>query len=110
MSTRTLEGEILDPEAFMGTAVARDDRGIRDQRVVNAREWHQVGLEFIQVHIKGTIEPKTGSDRANNLGNQAVKMFVARAGNIQVAAANIVNSFVVHQESAVGVLNGTVGG
>lgn len=94
----------------MGTAVARDDRGIRDQRVVDAREWHQVSLELIQVHIEGTIEPKTGSDRADNLGNQAVKMFVARARNVQVAAANIINSFVVHQESAVGVLNGTVGG
>lgn len=77
---------------------------------MDAREWHQVSLELIQVHIEGTIKPKTGSDRADNLGNQAVKMFVARARNVQVAAANIINSFVVHQESAVGVLNGTVGG
>jgi hypothetical protein len=37
-------------------------------------------------------------------------VLVAGTGNIQVTTANVVDSFVIDQESAVGVLNGAVGG
>ena len=37
-------------------------------------------------------------------------MLVARARDIQVAAADIVDGFIVNQESAVGVLDGAMGG
>lgn len=104
-----MESEILDLEAFVGAAVARNDRCIRNQGIVDTREWHQVGLEFSQIHVKSTIEPEARRDRADNLGNQAVQVFIARARDIEVASANVINSLIVHQEGAVRVLNGAVG-
>jgi hypothetical protein len=77
---------------------------------VNTWERHKVGLEFIQIHIESTIKPKAGGDRADNLGNQAVKVLKAGARNIQVPAANIIDSLVINEERAVGVLNRAVGG
>lgn len=85
----------------MRAAVAGDDRSIGDQRVVDTRERHQVGLEFGQVDIEGTIETETGGDRADHLGDQAVQVLIAGTRNVQVATADVVDSLVVDQESAV---------
>jgi hypothetical protein len=74
----------LDLEALVATAVAANDRSVRDQRVVDTRERHQVSLELVQVE--------------------------AGAGNVQVATADIVHGLVVDQESTVRVLDGAVGG
>lgn len=94
----------------MRTAVAGYNGGKGDQRVVDTREGHQVGLEFSQVDVEGTIETQTGGDRADNLSNQAVQMLIARAGDIQVATANVIDCLVVNKEGAVSVLNSAVGG
>lgn len=92
-------------------ATAASNHGcVRNQRVVDTGERHQVGLELGQVDIESAVEAKTGSDGADHLGDQTVQMLVARAGDIQVAAADVVDSFIIHQESAVGVLNGAVRG
>lgn len=37
-------------------------------------------------------------------------MLVARPGDIQIPAADVVHSLVINQEGAVGVLNGAMGG
>lgn len=106
----TLESEIANLEALVRAAVRRNDRGVRDKRVVNTGVRHQVGLEFVQINVKGTIETKGRGDRADDLSDQAVQVLEAGTGNVQVTAANVVDSFVVNQESAVRVLNGAVGG
>lgn len=95
-------------EALVGALGGRNDRSIADQGVVDTRIGHQVGLELVQVDIERTIESQRRGDGADNLGNQAVEVLVAWAGNIQVAAANVVHSLVVNQEGAVGVLNRAV--
>jgi hypothetical protein len=105
-----LEGEVADLEALVGAAVAGDDRGVGDERVVDAGIWHQVSLELVQINVEGTVEAKRRGDGADNLGNQAVQVLVAGTRDVQVATANVIDSFVVHQEGAVGVLNGAVGG
>ena len=94
----------------MRAAVARHNRSVRDQGVVDTRERHQVGLELGQVDVQGTIKAETGSDRANDLGNQTVQVLKAGTRDVQVATADVVDSLVVHQEGAIGVLNGAVGG
>jgi hypothetical protein len=75
---------------------------------VNARVWHQVGLELVQVDIERTIEAQTGGDGTDNLGDQAVEMLVVGTGDVQVALADVVHSLVVNKEGAVRVLNGAV--
>jgi hypothetical protein len=108
--THTLEGKILNLETFVRAAVARNNGGEGDQGVMDTREGHQVGLKFSQVDVESTIETKTGSDRADNLSNQTVQMLIARAGDIQIATADVVDRLIINEEGAVGVLDGTVGG
>ena len=106
----TLERQVLHLEAFVRATVAGHNRSIGDQGVVDTRERHQVSLEFGQVDVEGTIETKTGRDGADDLGDQTVQVLIAGTGDVQVAAADIVDSLVVHEEGAVRVFNGAVGG
>ena len=107
---RTLEGKVVDLEALVRGLLARDDWRIADQRVVNTRIRHQVGLELVQVDIQGTIETQAGGDGAHNLGNEAVEMLIIRAWDIKVATADVIHGLVINQEGAVRVFNGAVGG
>lgn len=107
---KALEGEVANLEALVRAAVGRDHGGVGDKRVVDTRVRHQVGLELVQINVKGTVEAERGGDGADDLGDQAVQVLVAGTGDIQVTTANVVDSFVVDQESAVGVLNSAVGG
>lgn len=93
------------------TALRRtDDRSVTDQWVMNSRVWNQVGLEFVQINVESTIEAQRACDAADNLGDQSVEMLERWTWDIQVTAADIVNSFIVDQECAVAVLDGAVGG
>lgn len=105
-----LEGDVVHLETLVRAAVARDDRGVRDERVVDPRERDQVRLELVQIDVQGAIESEARRDGADDLGNEAVEMLVARARDVQVATADVVNSLVIHQEGAVGVLDGAVCG
>jgi len=97
-------------EALMGALVPGDDRSVGDQWVVDTRVGDQVGLELVQVDVQGTIKAKAGGDGADDLGDQAVQVLIAGAGDVEVAAADVVHGLVVDQEGAVGVLDGAVGG
>jgi hypothetical protein len=90
-----LEGEVANLEALVRAAVGRNDRGVGDERVVDTRVRHQVGLEFVQIDVKGTVETKRGGDGADDLSDQAVQVLIAGAGNVQVTTANVVDSFIV---------------
>ena len=94
----------------MRALLGRNDRGVADQRVVDTRIRNQIGLELIKIHVERTVESQTRCDGADNLGNQTVEMLVVRAGNVQIATADIVHGLVVDKESAVGVLDCAVGG
>lgn len=107
---RTLEGQVVNLERLVGASVARDNRSVADQWVVDTWVWHQVGLELVKVDVEGTVEAKGGGDGADNLGNEAVEMLVSWTGDVKVTVADVVDSLVVDQEGTVGVLNGAVGG
>lgn len=106
---RTLEGQVGGLEALVGALVGRDDRSIADQRVVDTRIRDQIGLELVQIDVKRTVKAQRRGDRADDLGDQAVEVLVARAGNVKVATADVVDGLVVDEEGAVGVLDGAVG-
>lgn len=100
----------MDLEALVLALGGRDDWGVADQRVVDTRVRDEVGLELVQVDVESTVETERRGDGADDLGNQAVKVLVRGAGDIQVAAADIVDGLVVDKEGAVRVLDGAVGG
>jgi hypothetical protein len=92
----------------VGALLGRDDRRVTNERVVDTRVWHKVGLELVQIDIERTIEAQRRGDGANNLGDEAVEMLVVGTGNVQAASTDVVDSFVVNEEGAVGVLDGAV--
>jgi hypothetical protein len=67
---------------------------------VNTREWHKISLELIQVNVKVTIETQAGGKRANDPGVEAVEVIITRAGDVKLALTDIVDSLIVHKESA----------
>ena len=71
---------------------------------------HQVGLELGQIHVEGAVKAQGGGDGGHDLADQTVEVGVAGTLNVQVAAADVVDGFVVHHEGTVGVLQGGVGG
>lgn len=73
-------------------------------------EWHQIGLELRQIDVENAVEAHTRGNGANHLGDQAIQVFKARTGDIQVTTTDIIDSLIVNKESAVGVLDGAVGG
>jgi hypothetical protein len=106
---KALEGQVRYLEALMSTLGSTNDRSIADKRVVNAGIGNQVGLELVQINVESTVEAEGGGDGGNDLGDQAVQVFVAWPGNVQIPAADVVHSFVINQEGAVRVLDSAVG-
>ena len=98
----------MDLETLMGDLLARNDRRVADQWIVDTRVRHQVGLELVQVDIESTIEAQAGRDGADDLGNQTVEMLIVRTRDVEVAATDVVDCLVIDEECAIRVLDGAV--
>ena len=81
--------------------VARYDRGIANERVVDAGVRHQVGLEFVEINIQGAIESQRRRDRADDLRNESVEMLIVGSGDIEVTSADVIDGLVVDKECAI---------
>lgn len=57
---------------------------------------NQVRLELVEIDIQRAIETEGCSNRGNDLGNEPVKVWEARGGDIKPLLADVVNSFIVH--------------
>ena len=97
-------------EALVTALLGTNNRRITDQRIMNSRIRNQIGLEFIQIDIKRTIEAQGTCNAANNLRDQSVEVIERWTRDIQITAADIIHSFIVNQECAIAVLDRTVGG
>lgn len=96
-------------ETLVRTSSSRNDRSVTDQWVVNSWVRNQVSLELIEIDVQSTIETKRRGDGADNLSNQSVEVLERRTRNVQVATADIVDSFVIDQEGTIGVFDSAVG-
>jgi len=76
------------------------DSGVRDQ----------IGLEFSDVYVQGSIESQRGSQRGNNLSNQSVEVGVSRSFDVQLSSADVINCFVIQHNSHISVFQQGVGG
>ena len=77
---------------------------------VDTGEWHQVGLELVQVDVQGTVESQGSGDGGDNLGDKTVEVSEARRSDSQVLLADIIDSLIIDHERTIGVLKGGVGG
>ena len=90
--------------------LSRHDRGIARQREVNTRVGHEVRLELSKIDVQSTIETQGRGNGRNDLSDQTVQVRVRRALDVQVTAADIVDSLVIHHERTVGVLQHSMRG
>jgi hypothetical protein len=65
---------------------------------------HQVGLEFGDIDVEGTIETKGGGQRRDDLSQQTVQIGVGGALDVEGTTADVVQSFVVNLIGDIGVL------
>jgi len=71
---------------------------------------NQVGLEFSDVDVEGTIETEGGGQGGDNLSDESVKVGVGGSLDVKVTAADVVNGLVVEHDGDVGVLEEGVSG
>jgi len=71
---------------------------------------YQVGLEFSDINVQGTIESEGGSERGDNLGDKSVKVSVGGSLNVEVSTADIIDGLVVEHDGDIGVLKEGVSG
>jgi hypothetical protein len=71
---------------------------------------HQVGLEFSNIHIQGSVESEGSGQRGDNLSDESVQVGVGGSLNIEVSSADIVDGFVVQHNGDIGVFEERVSG
>ena len=109
-SLETGEGHVRDRVLFVMSFGGGNDGGESGEREVDTGERHQVGLEFVQIDIQGTVESERSGDGRNNLGNQTVEVGEAWGSDSQVLLADIVDGLIVDHERTVRVFESGVSG
>jgi len=90
--------------------LGRDDGSVRREHEMDTWVRHQVGLEFSDIDVEGTIESEGGSQGRDDLGDQSVQVGVGGALDVEVSTADIVTGLVVEHDGDVGVLEEGVSG
>jgi len=70
----------------------------------------EVGLEFGDIDVEGTIESEGGGQRGDNLGDESVEVGVGGSLDVEVSAADVVDGLVVEHDGDIGVLKEGVSG
>ena len=70
---------------------------------------HEVGLEFSDINVKGTIESKGGSKGGDNLSDESVQVSVGWSFNIKSSSADIINRFIIKHDSNIGMFKKRMG-
>ena len=108
-----LEGgvsDLGDGELLVISFLGRDDWGIGRKHEMNSWVWHQVGLEFGDIDVKGTIESEGGSEGGDNLSDESVQVSIGWSLNVEVSSGDIIDSLVIEDNGDIGVLKKRVGG
>jgi len=103
-------GDFSNGQLFVVGLFSRDDWSIRGKHEMDSWVWHQVGLEFSDIDVKGTIESQRGGKGRDGLGDQSVQVGVGWSLNVQLSSADIVDSFVIEHDGDISVLQKRVSG
>ena len=87
-----------------------DDGSVRREHEMDTWVRHQVGLEFSNINVEGTVESEGGGEGRDDLGDQSVQVGVGGALDVEVSTADIVTGLVVKHDGDVGVLKEGVSG
>ena len=102
-------GDLGDGELLVVGLLGGDDGRVRGEDEVDAGVGDEVGLELGDVDVEGAVEAEGGGERGDDLADEAVQVGVGGALDVEVAAAQVVDRFVVEHRGDVGVLEEGVG-
>merc|ERR1719481_1135170 len=102
-------GDLRNVELLVVSLLGRYDGGVCDKGEMDAGVGNQIGLKLVKVDVESTIKSQGGGNRADDLGDQSVKVGVGGPLDIKVSAADIVDCLVVHHECTITVLESSVG-
>jgi len=102
-------GDFSNGELFVVSFFSRDDGSETAQHKVNSGVGNQIGLEFSNIDVKGTIESEGSSQTGDNLSDQSVQVSVGGSFDIEVSSADIVDSFVIEHNGNIGMFEERVG-
>ena len=103
-------GDFGNGQLFVVSFLGRDNGGIRGKHEVDSWVRDQVGLEFSNIDVQGTIESQRGGQRGNDLSDQSVQVGISGSFNVQVSSADIIDGFVIQHNTDIGVFQQGVGG
>ena len=109
IGTETSGREFADGNLVVGRLFGRNERRVGGHREVDARIRHQIRLELVQIDVERSVEPQRSRDGRHHLTDDAVETGVAGLIDGQIAPADVVDGFVVHEEGTVRVFHGGVG-
>merc|ERR1719453_1095827 len=97
-------GDLGDGELLVVGLLGRNDRRVAGKHEMDTRVWHEVSLELGNVNVEGAIETQGRGQRRNDLAQQAIQIGVGWALDVEVTAADVVQSLVIHHDGHVCVL------
>ena len=72
--------------------------------------WDQVGLEFSDINVQGTVESERGGQRGDDLSDESVQVGVGGSLDVEVSSADIVDGFVIEHDGNISVFEERVSG
>lgn len=63
-------GDFLDRVGLMSSLGSRDDRSVGNEREMNARIGHQVGLKLVQINVQRAIEAEGRGNGGDNYSHE----------------------------------------
>ena len=97
-------GDLGDGELLMVGLLGRDDWSVGREHEMDTGVWHQVGLELSDIDVQGTVETERSGQGGDDLSEETVQVGVGGALDVEVAAADVVQSLVVDLVGDIGVL------
>ncbi len=77
---------------------------------MDSRVGHQVGLEFSNIDVEGTIESEGGSQGGDDLSDESVQVGVGGSLDVEVSSADIVDGLIVEHDGNISVFEEGVSG
>ena len=65
--------------------------------------WHQVGLEFSNIDVEGSIESEGSGQRGDDLSDESVQVGVSGSLDVEVSSADIIDGFVIKHNGNISV-------
>ncbi len=103
-------GDLGHGQLFVIGLFGGDDGWVWGQHEVDTGIRNQIGLEFGDIDVQGSVESQTGSQGWDDLGDESVQVGVSGSLDVQLSSADIVDGFVIEDNGDISVLQEWVGG